>query len=696
MRTLSHLTLVALIALVLGGSTALAQAPAKADPQTLDAAYERIWLHVNNTYTGTLPPDWDKSRQNFKGHLGSVPALIGAMNTILTESHDPRLRILNAAQIEEYKCHVGNGYVGIGTRFKPLNLVNEGLTVKKIHPASNAADSAPGLAGMVIRSIDGRKLEDMRWEEAEALFAGKAGSEMRILATSSTGGKEIEFRIVRDTSRPLGIDVELHKPLRLFEIDWVRHDSPAHKAGVKNNDIVTHINGIAVDGNSLSWVMSQTDGRLDESISLRIKRDGKSLTFEMKRGVVENWRDSFAMRSQNYDGPDGKGFCEVHMQNLDWAGFLAITEEHWHEAPSLILDLRGASGDDPELAAMLLSRYFDNGTVLTYSNKSGETVKYFVAEKDGNRLFRSNGSTVVEVLRPKQQLTAKIVVIIDGKTRGTALAIAHTLQATRRASLVGSTSNGSNELVTTTVFAVEGQNVYVQVPSGVLLDANSAPIESVVPDRQTYWGDPMETAKDALADRYWYHDPFYIVGAVMLLILWVIYIYAVWIYRVVPANNQPIEEGEEPLEPAQKRVVVVVVVLFVAGLILLGMLMKMASDFPIGSTASFAVELRCDPERHQAEIEQFQQLEQEMVGPITFKVVHHEDAHSWSVPGINVRYEWTAPSGKVVSSGSMGGGVSNKHDMVEVIRMAEGNLQHGVQQLVVWNRQTPVLIDDTK
>ncbi len=701
------------IALLVGAPTHAQKQSARAqieDPplKALDETYQQIWQHVTESYTAKLPPDWDNYRQRFAGKLKSADGLRGAVETALSSVDDRRLRVLTRDQIEEYQCRLESGFVGLGIRFKSLNLVNEGLLIKTVVDGTTASDA--GLTtGTVITSVDGVSMKGMRWENAEALFAGEEASLMKLALLKD--GQKSEVTTKRNPGKTLGLEVELSKPTCLFEIDWVMWESPAQKAGIKERDIVTHINGNNVEGGSSAWMMNQSaTGPLGTVISLTLERDGKPFTVEMKRSIVETWDKSFGMSTQSSDGPGGKGLSHLTLKNLDWNKVVNWVDDHADDMntyPGCILDLRGASGDDPELAARIAARFIENGQVLSYAGSQQSRVRYVVAQTDeGNctllviRLQAVNPTLKAVERRIRQVLDTKLVVLVDDRTSGTAEALALALQQSGRATVVGSTTAGVNQLVSTRIFTGGDHQLYLQAPTLTLLAQDNQPISSISPDRKVWWGNPLDTAKDALSGRHWYNDPGYLCVGSMLGILALLMGITSWVSRRNRRSDETqlmvLTGPKEPMTFWQRSFTVVMILALLGTLFTVGLLSKRARETaPEGATAQLIAELHLNPETHQKHEEMFRQLAKEIDGPITFIVVPDAAAKNWIYPGITVKYQWVDKEGNNISSGSRSLGAENKLQMVKALEMVQTNLGYqypqSKPQLITWHRQTPVL-----
>jgi C-terminal processing protease CtpA/Prc len=58
-------------------------------------------------------------------------------------------------------------------------------------------------------------------------------------------------------------------------------DSPAAKAGVVANDIITHLDGVATQGMTLSQALEKMRGPVDTAVRLRIARKGQDVPIEL-------------------------------------------------------------------------------------------------------------------------------------------------------------------------------------------------------------------------------------------------------------------------------------------------------------------------------------------------------------------------------------------------------------------------------
>jgi hypothetical protein len=93
-------------------------------------------------------------------------------------------------------------------------------------------------------------------------------------------------RMVRPFS---GLGVEVAKDGNSIKVVRVIDKTPAEKAGVKVNDIITHLDDEAVEGMTLNQAIEKMRGQTDTEIKLRIAREGQQIPIEVSvtRGVVQ-------------------------------------------------------------------------------------------------------------------------------------------------------------------------------------------------------------------------------------------------------------------------------------------------------------------------------------------------------------------------------------------------------------------------
>lgn len=159
--------------------------------------------------------------------------------------------------------------------------------------------------------------------------------------------------------------------------------SPAERAGLLPNDFVEKVNGQAVDGLSLTEVVSRIRGLKGTTVELTVLREGAPvpLTFKIVRDEihvpsVESKmlpRDSIGYVALNQ-------FGEGSIDELR-AAFVDLQKKGMKSA---VLDLRGNGGGYLEGAVDLVSLFARSGNVVSVEHRSGPAEKHAVT---GHPLF---------------------------------------------------------------------------------------------------------------------------------------------------------------------------------------------------------------------------------------------------------------------------------------------------------------------
>jgi C-terminal processing protease CtpA/Prc len=85
-----------------------------------------------------------------------------------------------------------------------------------------------------------------------------------------------------------GIGVEVAHKGTSIKIVRVIEETPAQKAGVQPNDIITHLDDVSVEGLTLNQVVEKMRGQANTEVKLRIAREGQDAPIELSvRGVVQ-------------------------------------------------------------------------------------------------------------------------------------------------------------------------------------------------------------------------------------------------------------------------------------------------------------------------------------------------------------------------------------------------------------------------
>ena len=225
----------------------------------------------------------------------------------------------------------------------------------------------------------------------------------------------ISYRQTQDGKyKGIGVVVSLYD--RDVTVITVNPETPASKAGIKSGDIIKKVNGVDVNAESYNdaiAIIRGSDKRgEDDNLSVVISREGKELTFNIKREEVETITVSEKLldgnigyiRISSFEGTTGEQFEKSvdNLLNKNVKGF--------------IFDVRNNPGGTLEAVLQVTDRVLDEGIILTIRDKSGDEAVYKAEDKNNIKLpvyilANENSASAAEVFCAalKENGVAKIV-----------------------------------------------------------------------------------------------------------------------------------------------------------------------------------------------------------------------------------------------------------------------------------------------
>jgi carboxyl-terminal processing protease len=225
----------------------------------------------------------------------------------------------------------------------------------------------------------------------------------------------------------LGIEVTM-------ENGWVKvispiDDTPAAKAGLQPNDLITHLNGEPVQGLSLNDAVDRMRGPVNTDIKVTVRRDGQA-PFEvtLTRAVIK-------IQTVKYKLEGNVGYIRVSQ-------FVESTDTNLHKAidqlkkdangnlQGFVLDLRNNPGGLLDQAVAVSSDFLDKGEIVSTRSRHPE---------DTQR-FNAHGKDLTDGL--------PLVVLINDGSASASEIVAGALQDHRRAILLGTKTFGKGSVQT--------------------------------------------------------------------------------------------------------------------------------------------------------------------------------------------------------------------------------------------------------
>ncbi len=272
----------------------------------------------------------------------------------------------------------------------------------------------------------------------DALLSDSASGYMKGLDDTGsfymTAQEYIEYTRRMKGEGGIGIDAKYDTEKGKLIITEVYSGSSAENAELKKDDVITAIDGEAVNGANVAAVIeSLRFGRRFESVSITYERSGYAKTVTVMRGYTKTVTSSFA---------GDVGYVKI-------TGFYENTAEQFseeidnlnsHGVTSLIIDVRGCREGSVDYASAVADLLLPSGV------ESADAIASAV-KKDGSN-YKNFTSDTKAITFP-----GGIIVLVDGGTSGGAELIAAQLKDFSRAKLVGVATAG--EMTMQDIYALE-------------------------------------------------------------------------------------------------------------------------------------------------------------------------------------------------------------------------------------------------
>jgi carboxyl-terminal processing protease len=210
-------------------------------------------------------------------------------------------------------------------------------------------------------------------------------------------------------------------------------DTPAAKAGIMANDIITNLNGESIKSLSLDQAIEKMRGPLNTTVKLTITRKGqdKPLEISITRDVIR----VSSVRS-HLDGDD-VGYIRLTQfteQTTDGLvkGINDITERSGDNLKGFILDLRNNPGGLLDQAISVSNAFLNRGEIVSIRGREPEDMQRFEAKPDPGDLTKGK----------------PLIILINGGSASASEIVAGALQDHKRGTLIGTRSFGKGSVQT--------------------------------------------------------------------------------------------------------------------------------------------------------------------------------------------------------------------------------------------------------
>ncbi len=206
-------------------------------------------------------------------------------------------------------------------------------------------------------------------------------------------------------------------------------DTPAFRAGLKPNDIITHLDGESVQGLTLNQAVDRMRGKIGSDIKLTIVREGKKpFDVTLTRAVIKitsvrsKIEDKIAyIRISSFNEQTEKGL-KTEMAEMQ--------KKLGKDMQGVVLDLRNNPGGLLDQAVAVADAFLDKGEIVSTRSRKPEDTQRFNA-------------------RPGDLADGlPMVVLINGGSASASEIVAGALKDHRRAVILGTKSFGKGSVQT--------------------------------------------------------------------------------------------------------------------------------------------------------------------------------------------------------------------------------------------------------
>ena len=245
----------------------------------------------------------------------------------------------------------------------------------------------------------------------------------------------LDARTFRDmqisVSSWVGLGIEAVMENGLLKVVSPLDESPAAKAGIRANDIITHVDHVPMRGLNLYEALEKTHGQVNTTVQLTIVRKGQEKPVELT--IVRNVLSRRSIRSRK-EGED-IGYIRISWFSEEIHRFGKAIDELSTQMSAdklrgYVLDLRNYPGGLLDQAIAVADAFLEEGEIGSVRGRKPEQIERFNA-------------------RPGDIVKGKpLIVLINGGTASAAEIVAGALQDHKRATVIGTRSFGKGSVQT--------------------------------------------------------------------------------------------------------------------------------------------------------------------------------------------------------------------------------------------------------
>ncbi len=298
----------------------------------------------------------------------------------------------------------------------------------------------------------------------------------------------------------VGVGIEITQEEGLVRIVSPIEGSPAFRAGLKTNDLITKIDDTPVKGLTLNEAVKRMRGEPATKVVLTIFRKSENRTFPVT--IIREQIKQQSVRSKMLE----PGYAWVRIsqfQDRTVEDFVKKVNEIYKQDPrikGMVLDLRNDPGGLLNAAVAISAAFLpENVTVVSTNGQTPESKQVFKATAQD--YMNRSGADPLKTLPPQLRKVPLVVLVNEGSASASEI-VAGALQDYERATIMGSQTFGKGSVQT---FRQLGPETGIKITTSRYYtpDGKSIQAKGIVPDimiDETAEGSPFAALRMREAD----------------------------------------------------------------------------------------------------------------------------------------------------------------------------------------------------